>query len=352
MADDKEGNSKTMKDMISGFVLQAPKLTSTNYASWSVMVKVFLGANGFHDAIDKERGQELKKERDMILQMAKYSEPKDAWEALRVRYLGVERTQNACVQMLRTELDGLKIVETENIDTVTFEDVVGHLKAYEKRNKFKNVNGSSSQSPLMLNQTEKKIKTTEDVVETVEDTMEEEERIQDGIVNVRIMNGVKIVKGIMKNGKIEEICSIKKVSLNEERVIPGAFEKDEKNKGTWYLDNGASHHMSRKEFFTTLDEQIWGQVKFGDGSEIEIKCKGNVTVVSMTGEKKWFCDVFYMPKLKTNLLSLRKLDEEGCKIEIANGTLRLYDQKGRLLMKVQITLNMMYNIKLYVCCNP
>ncbi|XP_022023842.1 uncharacterized protein LOC110924115 [Helianthus annuus] len=120
----------------------------------------------------------------------------------------------------------------------------------------------------------------------------------------------------------------------------------------WYLDNGASHHMSgKKEFFTNLDEKVSGQVTFGDGSEIEIKGKGNVTVVSKNGEKKTFCDVFYMPKLKTNLLSLGQLDEEGCKIEIANGMLRLHDQKGRLLMKVQRNLNRMYNIKLQVCCN-
>ncbi|XP_076891538.1 uncharacterized protein LOC143542982 [Bidens hawaiensis] len=195
MASDKEGSSRTMKESMGGFVLQAPKLTSTNYASWSVMVKIIFGANGLHDAIDKEKGvgiEERKKfmaldvifqtlPKDVMLQMAKYSEPKDVREALRVRYLGAERTQKARVQMLRTELDGLKTGETKSIDdyatklggvqskykslealladieTMAFEDVVGHLKAYEERYKFKNVNESSSQSQLMFTQTEKKV---------------------------------------------------------------------------------------------------------------------------------------------------------------------------------------------------
>ncbi|KAI3694759.1 hypothetical protein L1987_77734 [Smallanthus sonchifolius] len=101
-----------------------------------------------------------------------------------------------------------------------------------------------------------------------------------------------------------------------------------------------------------LDEQISGYVTFGDGSVIEITGKGSVTVISKNGEKKTFCDVFYMPELKVNLLSLEQLDEEGHNIEIFNGILKLHDQKGRLLMKVQRNLNRMYKIKLKVCSNP
>ncbi|KAI3725060.1 hypothetical protein L1987_64833 [Smallanthus sonchifolius] len=109
------------RSKISALALQAQKLTSTNYAAWSVMVKIVLGANGLTDAIDKEKGigiEERKKfmalgvifqtlPEDVMLKMPKYSELKDVWEALRVRYLGVERTQKARLQMLISELDGL-----------------------------------------------------------------------------------------------------------------------------------------------------------------------------------------------------------------------------------------------------
>ncbi|XP_076946568.1 uncharacterized protein LOC143618136 [Bidens hawaiensis] len=246
-----------------------------------------------------------------------------------------------------------------DIETMAFEDVVGRLKASEERNKgHGRYNGRGRGNPRWND-------------ERVEYRKRNPGEWQDRKKYVTCYNYDKI--GHYSNeckepskGKEEAnltkkeddvdpslfmaICSIKRVSLNEERVIPCVFEKDE---GTWYLDNGTCHHMSgKKEFFTTLDERVSGQVKFGDGSEIEIKGKGNVTVVSKTGEKKTFCDVFYMPKLKTNLLNLGQLDEEGCKIEIANEILKLYDQKERLLMKIQRNLNRTYNIKLQVCCSP
>jgi len=45
----------------------------------------------------------------------------------------------------------------------------------------------------------------------------------------------------------------------------------------WYLDNGASNHMTGDlEKFKTLDDEITGKVKFGDGSMVEIKGKGTI----------------------------------------------------------------------------
>ena len=45
----------------------------------------------------------------------------------------------------------------------------------------------------------------------------------------------------------------------------------------WYLDNGASNHMTGDvEKFKSLDEGITGKVRFGDGSIVEIKGKGTI----------------------------------------------------------------------------
>ncbi|KAK1406537.1 hypothetical protein QVD17_41940 [Tagetes erecta] len=97
-----------------------------------------------------------------------------------------------------------------------------------------------------------------------------------------------------------------------------------KNTNPWCQITKFNCMELKETIFTTLDEQFSGQVKFGDGYEIDIKGNVNVsdvTVVSKNGEYKTFCDVFCTSKLKTNLLSLGQLDEEGCKVEIANGIL-------------------------------
>jgi hypothetical protein len=45
----------------------------------------------------------------------------------------------------------------------------------------------------------------------------------------------------------------------------------------WCLDTGATHHMTgRREFFTDLDSDVRGSVKFGDASGVEIKGIGSV----------------------------------------------------------------------------
>ncbi|XP_076956879.1 uncharacterized protein LOC143632192 [Bidens hawaiensis] len=65
------------------------------------------------------------------------------------------------------------------------------------------------------------------------------------------------------------------VHLNEERLRPDRYENDTKMEDVWYLDNGASNHMTgNRGFFLELNERITGKVRFGDGSCVEIKGNG------------------------------------------------------------------------------
>lgn len=65
------------------------------------------------------------------------------------------------------------------------------------------------------------------------------------------------------------------VYLSENKVNPKNFENDLEN--VWYLDNGASNHMSgNRSFFQELDETITGQVRFGYDSRIDIVGRGSI----------------------------------------------------------------------------
>lgn len=67
------------------------------------------------------------------------------------------------------------------------------------------------------------------------------------------------------------------VYLNERKVNPTTFEAESDALNVWYLDNGASNHMSgNRGFFHDLDESVTGMVRFGDDSKVDILGKGSV----------------------------------------------------------------------------
>lgn len=103
------------------------------------------------------------------------------------------------------------------------------------------------------------------------------------------------------------------VFLNEEKIFPKNLETHEKDSCIWYLDNGASNHMTgNKTFFTMLDETVKGKVRFGDGSQVDIVGKGAITLVGKSREKRLLKDIYYIPSLKHNIISLGQVTENGC----------------------------------------
>ena len=74
------------------------------------------------------------------------------------------------------------------------------------------------------------------------------------------------------------------MALYEEKVVP---EKIEKKNNTWFLDLGASNHMTGcQSWFSELNESMTGMVKFGDGSLVEIKGRGDVKAASVKKTEK------------------------------------------------------------------
>ncbi|XP_071704589.1 uncharacterized protein [Rutidosis leptorrhynchoides] len=53
----------------------------------------------------------------MVLQMASYTDPKQVWDGLKTRYLGVDRVISARVATLKRELESLRMKEGEMIQT-------------------------------------------------------------------------------------------------------------------------------------------------------------------------------------------------------------------------------------------
>jgi hypothetical protein len=115
----------------------------------------------------------------------------------------------------------------------------------------------------------------------------------------------------------------------------------------WYLDTGATHHMTRRrELFTDLDTSTRGTVRFGDESKVEIHGVGSIIFKAKMGEHQVLHGVYYIPALCKSIMSLGQLDEGGSKVEIEDGVLRIWDRRKRLLVKVHRSANRLYILHL------
>jgi hypothetical protein len=75
--------------------------------------------------------------------------------------------------------------------------------------------------------------------------------------------------------------------------------------GGWCFDTGATHHMNgRREFFTELDSDVRGSVKFRDASGVEIKGVGSVIFATESDEHRLLIGVYYIPALRNSIISL------------------------------------------------
>ena len=102
----------------------------------------------------------------------------------------------------------------------------------------------------------------------------------------------------------------------------------------------------KKEFFSYLDESVRGEVNFGNKAKVSIMGKGNVLIRLKDGSHEHISDVFYVPSLHRNLLSMGQLSEKGLKIIIDKGVCIIKNMKNELVAEVKTTKNCMFPLPL------
>ena len=100
-------------------------------------------------------------------------------------------------------------------------------------------------------------------------------------------------------------------------VSDAALSVDNDDKNAWFIDSGASLHMScNKEWFDEYHENIDGTyVCLGDNRSLKVQGYGVIGVNLPNGQEKQIHNVMYVPDIKKNLIYVSTITDQDLKVE-------------------------------------
>ncbi|KAL5806466.1 hypothetical protein ACOSQ4_029199 [Xanthoceras sorbifolium] len=136
---------------------------------------------------------------------------------------------------------------------------------------------------------------------------------------------------------------------NEVETLLMAYHVKEEppESNVWYVDTGCSNHMcGSKSSFSYLTEGFRTTVSFGDCSTVSVMGKGDIQIKTRNGYVETISNVFYVPDLKSNLLSAGQLQEKGYIITIQKGACEIYDPSKGAIVVVPMSSNRLFPLRI------
>jgi hypothetical protein len=155
-----------------------------------------------------------------------------------------------------------------------------------------------------------------DGIEESVDLMIEIEDARDDFANLTELNDITM-SILCNNCLLDDVSNFDTTNHESINLNRDVINRDGRNLNVgWIIDSGATSHMSPySNEFITFKSQI-SQVKLGNDKIILSKGRGDTKVLK---------NVMYIPNLKHGLISISKLDEDGCKTVFKNGQVIISD---------------------------
>ncbi|GAU10148.1 hypothetical protein TSUD_420080, partial [Trifolium subterraneum] len=318
-----------------GVPLQVPMLTKSNYVNWSLRMVALLGAHDVWEIVDKglviseNEGTLSQTQKDSLRDSRKRDKKalcliyqgldddtfekvsgaktaKEAWEKLQTSYKGADQVKKVCLQTLRKESEALHMKEGELISDYFSRvlTVTNNLKR----------NGEKYDDVRIM---EKVLRSLDPKFEHIVTVIEETKDLE-----------AMTIEQLLGSLQAYEERKKKKEDIKEQ-LLKTRIDSPREEHGRSNQIRGDDRGRRRGR-------------GFGDESKVAVKGKGNVLIRLKNGDHQFISNVYYVPNMKSNILSLGQLLEKGYDIQLKNNNLSIRDHSNKFIAKVPMSRNRMF----------
>nr|GEZ46261.1 hypothetical protein [Tanacetum cinerariifolium] len=142
----------------------------------------------------------------------------------------------------------------------------------------------------------------------------------------------------------EKIMLMAEINMEESESVFMANTSGESKGLMWFLDSGCSNHMcGDKDRFIDLDSRFSNSVKLGNNTRMMVSGKGSVKLF-LNGATYVIKDVYYVPDLKNNLLSIGQLQQKGLSFLFQSVVCKVFHHDKCLIFQSYMSTNRMFPI--------
>lgn len=142
---------------------------------------------------------------------------------------------------------------------------------------------------------------------------------------------------------LEKQVNYAEFNEEEELLLMAHVElKGSRLEDVWFLDSGCSNHMTgTKKWFIKIDKSFRHSVKLGNGVRMTVQGNGSIKI-KVNGLIQVVQDVYYVPELSNNLLSIGHLQERKLAVLIQDGVCKVYHPSKGLIIETPMSANRMF----------
>ncbi|CAH2099085.1 unnamed protein product [Euphydryas editha] len=361
------------------------KLTGRdNYSTWRFAVKTYLEHEELWDCIENPTGDVANQKRDLkakskiillvdsvnYVHIQEARTAKEVWNNLRSAFddSGLTRRVGLLRELCTTTLAECQNVEEyvskvvttahklRNIGFKVDDEWLGTLLLSGLPETYKPMIMAIESSGMKISADSVKSKILQDVKMSNSETNAFTTNSKKNVIKKSYQKGPRCFK-CNRYGHISTECKSKQKQKHGSPSYAAAFIASFSNSDAWYIDSGASMHMTRhKQLLHNETVPLVKTIKVANNKSLSVESSGQLSLDICDdrgrSNKVVFQNVLYVPELATNLLSVSQIVNHGGLVKFNNKGCVIFNRHKKIVATATLINNMcrlnLYNVQAYI----